>query len=115
MNDYKAQRNDEREEEERDEAQVEEQDEAAHDMRDEERQEGEPDQYADGSPRNPVAAAGVSSQGGSSGDMSKTLAAQAASGLGGRFDIAKLLDAVVKYNGSDLHLRVNRPPCIRVR
>ncbi|HLX62607.1 MAG TPA: type IV pilus twitching motility protein PilT [Planctomycetota bacterium] len=47
--------------------------------------------------------------------MAKTLAAAAASGLGGRFDIAKLLDAVIKYNGSDLHLRVNRPPTIRVR
>src|SRR5436190_1986138 len=38
-----------------------------------------------------------------------------ASNLGGRFDISKLLDALIKYNGSDLHIRVNRPPCIRVR
>src|SRR6266850_4203170 len=35
--------------------------------------------------------------------------------LGGRFQMDKLLDALIKYNGSDLHLRVNRPPCIRVR
>jgi twitching motility protein PilT len=34
---------------------------------------------------------------------------------GGRFDISKLLDALMKYNGADLHIRVNRPPCIRVR
>ncbi len=35
--------------------------------------------------------------------------------IGGRFQMDKLLDALIKYNGSDLHVRVNRPPCIRVR
>ena len=34
---------------------------------------------------------------------------------GGRFAMDKLLDALIKYDGSDLHIRVNRPPCIRVR
>src|SRR5258707_635865 len=51
--------------------------------------------------------------GGSSGNMADKLAGD--SNRGGRFDIAKLLDAVIKYNGSDIHLRVNRPPVIRVR
>ena len=59
---------------------------------------------------------GISSQGSSSaGNMDKALAASAAGGLGGRFDISKLLDAMIKYNGADLHIRVNRAPCIRVR
>src|SRR5437660_459155 len=47
--------------------------------------------------------------GGSSGGLNT------AGGMGGRFDISKLLDAMLKYNAADLHLRVNRPPCIRVR
>ena len=58
---------------------------------------------------------GISTQGGSSVNMDKALASAAAGGLGGRFDISKLLDAMIKYNGADLHLRVNRAPCIRVR
>jgi twitching motility protein PilT len=33
----------------------------------------------------------------------------------GRLDIAKLLDAVIKYDASDLHLAVGRPPVLRVR
>ena len=37
------------------------------------------------------------------------------SAAGGRFAMDKLLDALIKYDGSDLHIRVNRPPCIRVR
>lgn len=40
---------------------------------------------------------------------------QTSAPMGGRFQMDKLLDALIKYNGSDLHLRVNRPPCIRVR
>src|SRR5436190_5398065 len=67
------------------------------------------EQYDDGTPRNAPDAPGVSSAG------SSAAALNTASTLGGRFDIAKLLDAVVKYNASDLHLRVNRPPCVRVR
>jgi len=30
-------------------------------------------------------------------------------------DITRLLDAVIKYDASDLHLRVGRPPAVRVR
>jgi len=32
-----------------------------------------------------------------------------------RMDIARLLEAVVKYDASDLHLAVGRPPVVRVR
>ncbi len=34
---------------------------------------------------------------------------------GGKTDIARLLDAVVKYDASDLHLAVGRPPAVRIR
>ncbi len=34
---------------------------------------------------------------------------------GAKADIAKLLDAVIKYDASDLHLTVGRPPAVRVR
>ena len=34
---------------------------------------------------------------------------------GAKADIARLLDAVIKYDASDLHLAVGRPPCVRVR
>jgi len=37
------------------------------------------------------------------------------SGGPARTDIAKLLDAVIRYDASDLHLAVGRPPVVRVR
>src|SRR4051812_12690378 len=36
-------------------------------------------------------------------------------GSGTKIDIARLLEAVLKYNASDLHIRVGRPPAVRVR
>jgi len=37
-------------------------------------------------------------------------------GMGGaKADIARLLEAVIKYDASDLHLAVGRPPAVRVR
>ncbi|HEY3323132.1 MAG TPA: type IV pilus twitching motility protein PilT [Planctomycetota bacterium] len=36
-------------------------------------------------------------------------------GGGAKADIARLLDAVVKYDASDLHLAVGRPPAVRIR
>jgi twitching motility protein PilT len=41
--------------------------------------------------------------------------AGAPAGGGAKADIARLLDAVIKYDASDLHLAVGRPPCVRVR
>ena len=38
-----------------------------------------------------------------------------AAGGGAKADMARLLDAVIKYNAADLHLAVGRPPCVRVR
>ena len=38
-----------------------------------------------------------------------------APGGGSKADITRLLDAVVKYDASDLHLSVGRPPAVRVR
>src|SRR3954468_22912779 len=36
-------------------------------------------------------------------------------GTGAKADIARLLEAVIKYDASDLHLAVGRPPAARVR
>ena len=47
--------------------------------------------------------------------MTEPLAAPAAAPGGAKADISRLLEAILKYEASDLHLTVGRPPAARVR
>ena len=66
-------------------------------------------------PSAPGGAARPMGSGAAGGGMGSAPQSIAPGGSGAKADIARLLEAVIKYDASDLHLAVGRPPAVRVR